>query len=309
MKTKLFILLLGIVILNPTLVLAQNTNANTASQASAQLPQYNRGVDTSIKDFLCAPSEVPDGQDLARCINRVYKFGVAFGAFALVFFIVWAGYMYMVGGEAAKGKAKGMIMNSLAGMGLLLGSYVLLSFINPNLVAYRPIAPPTFQANWPDCEDVGFEEDCLIVAPDGTTTAVPGGGSGGSKVECPGGKIVSAKGLGLPTKQADEQICEAFGKLIVQAKPKLSGLDWRITDTIGSGHLSSCHKSGNAYSGTCADIGLNVKTTANWNQVCRAMKEVGLSPVNEADGNASDCPKYGTYSTTTGAHIHVNWRR
>jgi hypothetical protein len=82
---------------------------NTNQPQQAELPQYNRGVDTSIKDFLCTPDANNLGTPLYDCIGKIYRFGVAFGAIAVVFFVVWAGYMYMVGGEAAKGKAKYLV--------------------------------------------------------------------------------------------------------------------------------------------------------------------------------------------------------
>ncbi len=323
LKQKLFLVLLSLSLLNPSLAIAATTGTTTTTTKPATTattppattqstdtvtgaPEY-KNVDVSVEEYLCTPSEKADGHDLERCVNKLYRFGIAFGAIALVFFLVLAGYFYITGGESGKAKGKGIVQNALVGMALLVGSYVLLAFINPNLVAFKPIQPPIFSADeLPACDEIGFEDDCVVLNPDGSSTTVS---TGGAKVACPGGKIVSAKSLGLKTKQADEQICEEFAKILLQAVPKLSGLDWRITDTIGSGHLSMCHKAGNAYSGTCADIGLTTKTTAGWNQVCKAMKEAGLSPVNEADNAASDCPKYGTYSTTTGQHIHVNWRK
>ncbi len=156
----LAVLFLGYVPMAQAQILQGPLNTNQPQQTT--LPQYNRGVDTSIKDFLCAPDESNLGTALYDCIGKIYRFGIAFGAIAVVFFVVWAGYMYMVGGEAAKGKAKGMILNSLFGIGLILASYLILSFINPDLVKIKPIQPPIFTAVLPTCEEVGFTTDCII---------------------------------------------------------------------------------------------------------------------------------------------------
>ncbi|QQS22528.1 M15 family metallopeptidase [bacterium] len=156
------------VAINPTLVFAQPASPAALSQSPAQeptdLPVYNAGADQSIRDYVCAPSEDSDGQDLVRCINRLYKFGISAGALLLVFFVVYSGYLYILGGQNGKEKAKGVLPNALTGMAVLLGSYLLLYFINPNIVAFKPIQPPIFDAkNLANCEELGFGKDCIIV--------------------------------------------------------------------------------------------------------------------------------------------------
>ncbi|HEX3095974.1 MAG TPA: pilin [Patescibacteria group bacterium] len=314
LKYILSVFILLLVVLNPVMVLAAvnvntNVNSNANSSAGGIGTQYTySGVDQSVTAYLCTPSDPPDGQDLQRCINKLYKVGVAFGAIAVVFFIVLAGYMYITGGESGKTKAKGMLTNSLVGIAILLGSYVLLTFVNPSIVIFKPIQPPIFfAADLPECEEVGLGESCVL--PDGSSSTGTGTGNYGARATCPGGKLVSAKGLGLPTKQADEQICEGFGQQLVKIKPLLTGVNWYITDTVGSGHLSKCHSSGNAYTGTCADLGISDKTAANWNKICSAVNSVGgMQNVNEATPDANQCPAYQTYATTTGQNVHVNWR-
>lgn len=155
-KKFLLTILLGFIFINPTLASAQ-TNSSVVSK-----PEY-QGVEGSIQSYLCTPSNPPDGHDLERCINRAYRFGISFGAIAVVFFVVLAGYIYITGGEAGKAKAKGILQNALVGIGILLGSYVLLSFINPALVVIKPIQPPIFSAaNLPKCADVGLGERCVL---------------------------------------------------------------------------------------------------------------------------------------------------
>jgi hypothetical protein len=157
-------------------------------------PTYS-GVDSSIAQYLCAPDNLSTGAVLYECISKVYRFGIAFGAIALVFFVVLAGYFYMVGGETGKEKGKSIFKSALTGMAIILSSYVLLNFINPDLVKIKPIQPPIFSAaDLPKCEDVGFQSGCVL--PNGQ---VHGGGVAGSAAEAQYkpliAKYAQAKGL------------------------------------------------------------------------------------------------------------------
>ncbi len=135
---------------------------DTTQPIGKELPQYNAGVDQSIKEYLCVPDESNIGVALYDCLGRVYRFGIAFGSIALVFFVVLAGYYYILGGESSKEKGKSIFLSALTGMIILLSSFVLLRFINPSLVQIRPIQPPIFTAVLPKCEEVGFGVNCII---------------------------------------------------------------------------------------------------------------------------------------------------
>ena len=142
------------------------------------VPKYE-GVDQSIKDFLCVPDDSNLGTALYDCVAKVYRFGIAFGAIALVFFIVLAGYYYIVGGESSKEKGKGIFTAALTGMAIILSSYVLLNFINPTLTKIRPIQAPIFEASiLPKCEDVGFGATCVL--PSGQVSSGGGGYTSGT---------------------------------------------------------------------------------------------------------------------------------
>ena len=125
------------------------------------LPTYS-GVDASIEKYLCAPSDSNMGASLTTCITKAYRFGISFGAIALVFFVVMAGYFYLVGGEAGKQKGKSIFLSALTGMAIILSSYILLGFINPDLLKIRPIQSPIFNTgNLPLCEEIGFQANCI----------------------------------------------------------------------------------------------------------------------------------------------------
>lgn len=176
LKKIILAIVIGLTLVNPVLVLAQTTNTNSGTTVvggKIEVPTYT-GVQGSIEDFLCTPSDAADGHALENCINKLYRFSISFGAIALVFFLVLAGYFYITGGMSGKSRAKGMLRNAFVGMAILLGSYVILRFINPNLVILKPIQPPIFQAeDLPSCAEVGFGERCVIASTGGIST---GGG-------------------------------------------------------------------------------------------------------------------------------------
>lgn len=220
-KNLFIIFLFGLILVNPVLVLAQTNNNSDAGSKTFNNPQYNSSVDKSIAAYLCTPSDPPDGKDLENCINKLYRFGVSFGAIALVFFLVYAGYMYMTGGETGKNSAKGIFQNALIGMVILLSSYVLLGFINPNLLLFKTIQPPIFTAdNFPSCTDVGFGEQCVLSDGSIGTGDGKGGGSTPGGIACSEvtkGTKVWVIGDSLAGQNVGTGLNGAFNKII---KPK-----------------------------------------------------------------------------------------
>jgi len=287
-KQKLLVVLFGLVLINPGIAVAQ-TNS---------LPQY-RNVESSLKDYVCTPKS--DGQDLPRCINKLYRFAIVAGALAMVFFLVWAGYYYIVGGEAGKAKGKGMFVNTLVGMALLLGSYTLLRFINPDLVAFKPVQPPIFHAeNLPACGNVGFGVACVLS--DGTT-AIGNGSGGGTAFDvkvCPEGikpipQDIANRGgeLACPT------LIEALRQL--RAITDAAGQDFHVADAYGQGHDSICHKQ----SGTCADIGPDGNKTS-YDALCASVNKTGKFRIlNESKQDTPNCGKFFQSRLSTGAHLHI----
>lgn len=163
---------------------------NIDKSSPASLPQYNAGVDQSIKDYLCTPEG--NGSDLFNCVNRLYKFSITAGAIAVVFFVVLAGYIYITGGESQKTKAKSILFSALTGLGIILTSFVLLNFINPDLVRIKTIQPPIFtSADLPKCEEIGFSTNCIISSGPSSGQVFSGGGEKG---QC------TAQNLGQCTK-------------------------------------------------------------------------------------------------------------
>lgn len=302
LKQILFAAVLGLTFMNPALALAQGSTGtanDTSTKGGISVTEYS-GVQDSLTRFLCTPSESgTDSRALEKCINKMYRFGISFGAIALVFFVVFAGYLYMTGGETGKQKAKGIIQNALIGMGLLLGSYVILSFINPNLVIIKPIQPPIFDAaGLPSCEDIGFKDTCVI---DSEDTAVTSSGKGGY-MDCPDG-IINFDKKAVPVNGGGdtEKVCKAFMEKLKQihAKHKIT-----VTSTIRNGAAESqCHYSGNSRSGVCADMS---SQSGNWQELCTVIKQIGgLGFLNESGSSNSECGTYVVTKNRTGNHLHV----
>ncbi len=330
MKKFLVALGLALTVLNPTLVMAADPPTPAPTTKSSDLPIY-QGVDGSIQDYLCTPSVPADGHDLERCINRLFKFGVSAGALVLVFFVVVAGYLYITGGETGKTKGKHMILNSLTGMAILLGGYVLLYFINPTLVQFRPIQPPIFSASdLPTCEDVGFGEKCVTSTGEETTGSSTGGSQGPSAKNCPGGLV--AIGSEIPTSgsaSASSQICKDLKDklLIVVNASKTSTNPWAKkwgirSQPFGPGHKSNCHSGGNPQTGTCVDVGFGpvegspgyvkgnpqplVSPRADrYHWLCSEIAKANIIIHNEAVATGSSCGTWNAHDWATNWHLHL----
>ena len=111
--------------------------------------QYT-GVQQQIQDFLCTPSDTTTNSgaaqgDLYNCINRLYRFALVVASVFSVFMIVIAGYIYMSaeGNQESVDKAKSILVSSVTSLVILAGGYVLLKFLNPDLIKFQPIQPPS----------------------------------------------------------------------------------------------------------------------------------------------------------------------
>ena len=87
----------------------------------------------------------PNNGDFSNFINSLFKFALAVGAIAAVLRIAYAGYLYM-GSDmwSNKGEAKKIIGDVTLGLLLLLGVWLILNQINPDIVklnALKNITP------------------------------------------------------------------------------------------------------------------------------------------------------------------------
>jgi hypothetical protein len=117
--------------------------------AYAQTKQYS-GVQEQITQFLCTPTDAKTNPeavkgDLYNCINKIYRFALVLAAVFGVFMVVIAGYVYMAaeGNQESVEKAKSMLVSSVASIVILSSGYILLKFLNPDLIKFQPIQPPS----------------------------------------------------------------------------------------------------------------------------------------------------------------------
>lgn len=286
--------------------------AHTAVFAAEGQPVYS-GVSSQIKQYLCAPTEASKdvgtgantaSSDLYKCINQLYKFCIALGGSIAVFFVVVAGYIYMSsdGNQESVDKAKDILVSSITAMVILLGGYILLKAINPDLIEFKPIQPPSVKldtSGWNDwqtsknSEGSGGGPATLIGAkgPTGCSncTDYTQAGISGNSTQKSGQNTFLSQGLVDKLKQ----IRTTYPNFIVNEA---------FPPTVN--HASGCH-----FNGTCVDVGINNKTPAELDKLCQAAKNAGLSILNEyGNYKASDfkvCPAPRTYSTTTGGHLHL----
>src|ERR1051326_988493 len=114
MKNK--ILLIALLLLIPSLVLAQTAPASTNACTSATA-------------------------SIGRCVSQVYIWAMgAAGVLALIM-IVFGGYITMTSAGNAQRASRGKeyIGSSLIGLALLFGAYILLNTINPDLTDFSKI--------------------------------------------------------------------------------------------------------------------------------------------------------------------------
>ena len=100
---------------------------------------------------------------IAQYIQAWYKYALVIGSILAVVSFIVGGAMYIFGGmsQSMVTRAKELIIGSLSGLLLLLGSYTLLHTINPNLVDLTPIEIPVLKGMLqpPEfCEDINSED-------------------------------------------------------------------------------------------------------------------------------------------------------
>jgi len=192
MKKYLYILLLAELMLSyiPAQVFAADTSVY-------------KGVSSQIEEYLCAPSKVQTSQtnlgtgvgqslqdggyqnyaasnnansgDLYRCINQLYKFAIILSAVIGVFFLVIAGYIYMSaeGNQESVDKAKNILVTTITSFIILMSGYLLLKAINPDLIQFKSIQPPSVKidtSGWNDYKPVLDQSGNLIGVNNGTQT-------------------------------------------------------------------------------------------------------------------------------------------
>jgi len=89
-----------------------------------------------LEEFSTPEGAVVDNQTISRYLGVLYKFLVGIASLLAVIMIAYAGFLWLFASGAGEKvtKAKEIIMAAISGLVLILGSYLLLNFINPALV-------------------------------------------------------------------------------------------------------------------------------------------------------------------------------
>lgn len=185
------------------------------AQTTSGFNYQNAGVSEQISKYLCTPNTVPADQTnyipsnttysnnnsgiLYQCVNQIYKFAIILAAVIAVFFIVIAGYVYMSanGDQEAVSKAKNIMTTSIASIVILSVGYVFLKAINPDLIEFHSVQPPS-----------------VTVKSDGTVIVI-GGGLPGSGTPT-GGKITTIGSYNISSYATDPLHEELVNKIYIQ---------------------------------------------------------------------------------------------
>lgn len=317
------------------LLLAELILSYLPTQVLAADGYQNSGVSKQIATYLCAPSDVNQnatdvttgtGQslqnggyqnyaastnnnsgDLYRCINQLYKFAIILSAVIGVFFIVIAGYIYMSaeGNQESIDKAKNILTTTITSIVILMAGYLLLKGINPDIIQFKSVQPPSVKINtsaWQDWEASKGSEG----TGGGSDSLVGASGTNG----CTNCEDYTKAPYNLPGNATQKSGNNTF--LSTALLTKLTAMKAAYSYFIINEafpptvkHASSCH-----YNGQCVDVGpTNGNSPTELDKLCKAAKDAGLNILNEyGNYKAADfkvCPGPKTYSTTTGGHLHL----
>ncbi|MBT7007093.1 hypothetical protein HN958_01130, partial [Candidatus Falkowbacteria bacterium] len=145
---KQFIIKIGLVLFLLSVFLPSAVSA----QADLQKPELlvPLGDFSEFKDIdkrQCIGPDYKEGDQcyyipwIAQYVQAAYKYGLILGSVLAVTIFVISGGLYLTSGlnPSLQQKAKGYMTGAVLGLTLLLGAYMVLRFINPDLIALRPL--------------------------------------------------------------------------------------------------------------------------------------------------------------------------
>lgn len=114
----------------------------TAPKLAVLIPGLKQWTDRTS-----TPGETISVPYLVEYILALYRYGVIIGAFVAAIAFLVGGFLYMTAGGLPQNvqRAKEVIMGSITGLALLLGAYLMLKIINPNLVQLKPLEIKTIE--------------------------------------------------------------------------------------------------------------------------------------------------------------------
>jgi len=149
MKSKIILILITVLFLSlPVLVFAQQFNPQVGVPES----NFKAGQEVEVK---------PD--TFAKYLIAIYEWAIRVIVVLAVVMIMVGGFMWLTAGGSSQkvNLAKKRINSAIIGLVLALSSYLLLNFINPELVSFRSLTLTNIatknQITVEDCSSTGFQ--------------------------------------------------------------------------------------------------------------------------------------------------------
>ncbi|MBI4240050.1 hypothetical protein HY620_03610, partial [Candidatus Uhrbacteria bacterium] len=149
----------------------------TASPVFASNPVASESVFNDFKFQVPFPGlsitqdQFNSGDAIGIYITKIYNWLVVFAMIAAVLAFIYAGVLWLTarGDSGQVGESKKILINSIVGVVLILGSYTLLWAVNPDLVTFKPLQQIYGTTT---SLSLGFTkpEPLIKINPDGTTT-------------------------------------------------------------------------------------------------------------------------------------------
>jgi hypothetical protein len=280
-------------------VAGANSTCCITAQKASEITEAATGVAPGITQSDYQLLELIPGSGntsgkLQPYLESLYRAGFVLIILGAIFMITVGGFTYMAsaGNTYAIKKGKGMITDAILGLVVALFVWLILNIINPDLVKLEinPLKGLTFD-------------------PGGTGANTAAVQRGGGSIPCSTALTTLPADYNL--KGGTNQICPA---LLTEIE-KLKSVDgWRVTRLTGGDAQSQCHNSGNAKTGSCADVAFNPNPGFDhpkWDALCEAAARLSnVRVVNEASNSAACQKALGPFKKTphqTGAHLHIDY--
>jgi len=150
----LFCQTIGVFFFTPVVQAAEEGASNDIRnfQLKVPIPELSLGTVKEVPCMTAAEAEkkgiaanaIPQCLEipwLVKYIQGLYRYGVIFGSFVAVVMLMVGGLMYMTAGLNPQmvSRSREYITGAVTGLALLLGTYIFLNTVNPNLVKLQPV--------------------------------------------------------------------------------------------------------------------------------------------------------------------------
>lgn len=173
-------------------------------EAATTTVNFKPQVSIPGSSFVAESPSLVTGSTIASYIGAIYNYGMAIAGILATLVLMGAGVIWLTsGGDSGKiTQAKELISGSIAGLLILVVSWVILNTVNPDLVNLKSIAPTNIatidiaaQTSLVCCSQKQGATKTAIKLVDGKKIATEGNMDGkeircgGDSVECPSNKV------------------------------------------------------------------------------------------------------------------------